>query len=108
MTWARNRPTTHIPAAVKRFVRGRAGDECELRLVGVCRVDYNLQYDHYGQPGVTPDGVAESGGPALVSNDPEHVRLVCEPCHNVHTQQQARRGMNAWKLQPERHPGLRY
>lgn len=106
MSWDRNRPKTYIPQAVKRFVRARAGDECELRLVGYCRVDYKLAYDHFGEPG--KDGVTESGGPDKVSNDPEHIRLVCEPCHNQHTQQQARRGQNAWKLQPERHPGLRY
>jgi hypothetical protein len=112
MSWERNRPSTHIPARVKLFIRARSRetsptgeDYCELRIPGVCRGDYKLQYDHYGEPG--KDGVTESGGPQSVSNDPQHIRLVCSPCHNRHTQEQAQRGANAWKLEPERHPGLK-
>lgn len=108
MTWERNRPTTNIPVAVKRFVRHRSqqtsptgeDDWCEAQLPGICRGDYRLQYDHI-------DGVTESGGPALVNNTPSNIRLLCSACHNEFTQEQAKRGANAWKLAPERHPGLK-
>lgn len=113
MSWERNRPSTHIPLPVKRVIRARSRetsptgeDYCEVRLPGVCRGDYKLQYDHYDDTG-GPDGVTESGGPKQVSNHPDKIRLVCSACHNVHTQEQAKRGANAWKLQPERHPGLK-
>lgn len=113
MTWARNRPSTHIPQRVKLFVRQRSretsptGDDyCEVRLPGVCEGDQLLQYDHFDDTG-GPDGVAASGGPCQVSNDPSKIRLSCSACHNVHTQEQAKRGASAWKLQPERHPGLK-
>lgn len=102
MTWQRNRPSSNVPAAVKRYVRARARENsptnneyCELRL-SVCRGEERLQYDR-----ITP---GSQGGDYTISN----VRLVCYACHNVVTQEQAHAAQNAWKLPPERHPGLKW
>jgi hypothetical protein len=99
MSWEHNRPTIHIPAVVKRFVRYRAGDYCELRYPG-CQGNVRLEYHHIV-------GVTESGGPGYVDNGPDNVALACHWCHSQETQGQAN-PMSTITMTPERHPGLKW
>lgn len=99
MAWERNRRHAYIPVLVKRFVYDRAQGECESRRPG-CLHDDRLEYHHV-------IGVADwTGPPELLSAD-TNVSLLCHNCHSWETQQQATKAKNAWKLEPERHPGLR-
>lgn len=68
-----------------------------------------------GHPGCTgaidefhhPIGLAERGQRRSSVLDANDVVGVCSTCHSVETRAQAKRGRNAWKRQPERHPGLK-
>lgn len=93
MAWADNAPNHDIPQATRDFVWTRDGGECQLRYPGVCVIDAE-EIDHIA-------GVAELG---YVDSDPENLRLVCQPCHKLRTQQQR---WPTFGRQPERHPGIR-
>lgn len=100
MAWERNRRKAYIPAAVRRAVDDRAGGECEAKRA-YCLVNDQLEYHHV-------IGVAEWTGPPELLSSIDNVVLLCHWCHNLETQEQATRARNAWKLEPERHPGLKW
>lgn len=100
MAWEANRRKAYIPVAVRRFVDDRSGGRCEAQRIG-CLGDERLEYHHV-------IGVAEWTGPPELLSAEDNVALLCAWCHNLETQAQATRARNAWKLEPERHPGLKW
>src|SRR4051812_35973657 len=100
MAWEANRRKAYIRVAVQRAVYDRAEGRCESRQPG-CLVDESLEYHHI-------IGVADWTGPPDRLSCEGNVALLCAYCHNLETQVQARRGQHRWKLEPERHPGLRW
>jgi 5-methylcytosine-specific restriction protein A len=88
---------TGVPAAVRRRVRLRDNDLCQLRYPG-CTGSYQ-DLDH-------KDNVAARGISRRQANTVDELQCVCRACHKVKTQREAAIGRAAWKRRPERHPGL--
>ncbi|HJT91698.1 MAG TPA: HNH endonuclease signature motif containing protein [Mycobacterium sp.] len=99
MAWEDGRRKEYIPVAVKRAVYHRADGVCEAQRPG-CLRDEHLEYHHV-------IGVGEWEGPRELLNAESNLSLLCHNCHSWITQQQATKAKNSWKLQPERHPGLK-
>lgn len=97
VAWENKRRHAYIPVAIRRAVYDRADGRCEAQRRG-CIFDTDLEYHHVL-------GVAEypNEKPTVAT-----VQLLCRSCHNLETQAQATKARNAWKLEPERHPGLRW
>jgi hypothetical protein len=114
VTWDPYRPRIYISVAVRRAVTDRAGGVCEWRLPG-CLHDQRLEWHHV-------IGWAEWTGQAEQFNSEENLLLLCACCHLRESKAQAARGRarassggryyrrraDRWKLEPERHPGLKW
>jgi hypothetical protein len=66
-----------------------------------CLIDERLEYHHI-------IGVAEWTGRAKLLGDPAYVAIVCQTRHVILTGEQQKRARSKWKLQPERHPALKW
>jgi 5-methylcytosine-specific restriction protein A len=75
-----------------------ARHRCQLRHVGCTG---HASEAHHLQ------GVAATGRTRAEAVDDGRLIAACHSCHHVETQKQARAARDAWKRQPERHPGLR-
>lgn len=100
MPWNNGRRKVYIPVAIRRAVDQRSGGECEAKKPG-CLIDSQLEYHHI-------IGVEVFEGPIEALNSEDNIARLCHHCHNLETQAQARVGATNWKLQPERHPGLKW
>ena len=99
MAWENNHGSRggYVSQAVKAEVRKR-DKHCQLGYDG-CTRDV-AEFHH-------PTGLAESGQRRGSVLDARDVVGVCKHCHSIETRKQISRGRNAWKRQPERHPGLK-
>ncbi|DAZ90336.1 TPA_asm: HNH endonuclease [Mycobacterium phage prophiFSQJ01-1] len=88
---------TDVPASVRRAVRIRDGDQCQLRYDG-CTGDYE-ELDHI-------EGVAERGVDRRRTLTVDELQCACRWCHKQKTAKQAARGRsrNRWR-ESEPHPG---
>lgn len=88
MAWDNNsRP--HTTRAQRNRIRAR--DQ------GICQ--------HCGQPGSEVDHINNTR--SATYNQDHNLQLLCKPCHNKKTQQEAKTGLNRWKLPTEPHPGIK-
>ena len=99
MVWERNKTGSNIPASVKRTVHTRQDGICATydRTVCMGRID---EYDHIVNVKATGQTRRQ------LERDPDLLQGLCTPCHRAKVQDEARVARNAWKRQPERHPGL--
>lgn len=79
---------------LRKQVLERDGHECQER--GPNCIGYANEVDH--------DHNVAAGGAKL---EPRNARAICTPCHRDKTRRESVRGQQAWKRQPEPHPGLR-
>jgi hypothetical protein len=86
----------YVSPKVKSDVRKR-DRHCQLQYDG-CTGDI-AEFHH-------PVGLAATGSRRTSVTDPKQVVGVCSWCHSIETRKQISRGRNAWKRQPEKHPGL--
>lgn len=100
MVWGTGRESSRIPDRIKRAVRKRDNEQCQLRYPG-CWGTAD-EFDH-----IQSISELRISRYAAAANDPENLRCVCIHCHRMRTQQQATTGKNRWKRQPEQHPGLK-
>lgn len=100
MTWAKgpNR-ASRVPAAVRRAVRSRDHDRCQLAYPG-CTGWYE-QLDH--RINLATLGLSRQ---APEANTVDLLQCVCTHCHTVKTRREAMDGRTWWKRQPEQHPGI--
>lgn len=99
MVWAGDgRGTgTNVPASVRRGVRIRDNDECQLRYDGCTGVYEEL--DH-------KDGVAQRGIDRRMTLTVDELQCACRPCHKKKTARQAAQGRSRKRYRdPEPHPG---
>ena len=96
MTWAKQ-SGNRIPAGVRRAVRQRDSDRCQLALPG-CTGWYE-DIDHINN--LARLGISRSD---QRGNYMANLQCVCKPCHNQKTQAEAMHGRTWWKRQPERPP----
>lgn len=85
---------THEWRKLRLRILKRDRNRCQINAPG-CTIDANIVDK------IVP--ISEGGNP----RDPHNLRAVCHHCHNIETQKQAKRARNAWKREPERHPGLK-
>lgn len=76
----------------------------------IANARYRCQLQHRGCTGRAteahhPDGLADTSRPRSDAIDSSALVAACPWCHGIETQQQARRGRNRWKRQPEKHSG---
>jgi hypothetical protein len=100
MAWENNRGSRggYVSPKVKETVRQR-DKTCRLQHDGCTRA---IDEFHH------PTGLAAHGQRRGSVLNPRDVIGVCSHCHTIETRKQARAGRNAWKRQPERHPGLKW
>ncbi|SBS71271.1 hypothetical protein MHPYR_640033 [uncultured Mycobacterium sp.] len=94
MTWDSNRPGIKVAEAVRRAVRRRDGDRCQLRYEGC--TGYYQELDHI-------IGIAARGLQRRETvNDPDELQCVCKACHKQKTAWQAKVGRGLGAREPER------
>lgn len=95
MTWQGQEGSgDHVPIAVRRAVRRRDGDTCQLGYEG-CTGQYQ-ELDHI-------DGLAARGGVLRTSAlTIDELQCVCRSCHKVKTQWQAKVGRGLGTSEPLR------
>jgi len=101
MTWGSGRERSYIPERIKRQVRRRDDNTCQLRYP--CCTGEADEFDHIYS--IKELGISRSDRRAV---DPNNLRCVCIPCHRQRTQQQAQAGLarRSWRRKPRPHPGL--
>lgn len=102
MSWREPNVSNRIPNAVRRAVRERDGNECQLRYDG-CTFE-GEEIDHIVN--VASTGVGRQEVNRRVTAD--ELQVVCRACHARKTAREISVGRNAWKRQRERHPGMRW
>lgn len=98
MAWTNNAPTNRIPAATKRRIRTRQGNQCNTISFAVCTGAVD-EFDHI-------INIKTLGIDRAKANDIDNLQGLCAPCHKVKTQREAQAARSRWKRQPEPHPGL--
>lgn len=83
----------HVPIAVRRAVRRRDGDTCQLGYAG-CTGQYQ-ELDHI-------DGIAARGVLRTSALTVDELQCVCRSCHKVKTQWQAKVGRGLGTPEPVR------
>lgn len=83
----------HVPAAVRRAVRRRDGDTCQLGYTG-CTGKYE-ELDHI-------EGVAARGVDRLNTLTVDELQCACRHCHRIKTQWQAKVGRGLGTPEPLR------
>ncbi|SBS78211.1 hypothetical protein MHPYR_520048 [uncultured Mycobacterium sp.] len=94
MTWDSNRPGIKVPEAVRRAVRRRDGDRCQLAYDGC--TGYYQELDHI--VGIAARGLQRRE----TVDDPNELQCVCKACHKQKTAWQAKIGRGLGALEPER------
>jgi 5-methylcytosine-specific restriction protein A len=102
MAWqdATRSPSSHITATaawrkIRKQVLERDRNRCQIREPG-CTINAD-QVDKI-------INVAAGGNPL----DQRNLRAACAHCNGRKAQREATTARNAWRHQPERHPGLRW
>lgn len=100
MTWTNGGKGSRFSAKTKRTVKRRDQGLCQLQYPG-CLV-IGSQYDHIAS--VAKLGISRDDPAA---DDPNNLRLVCEPCHRHHSSMQGHAAKRAKRFRkPLEHPGL--
>lgn len=86
-----------VPARVRRAVRQRDGDRCQLAYPG-CTGKYQ-ELDHVA-------GLADTGTHRSQALTPDQLQCVCAHYHKIKTQARAMHGKGRYRRLPEPHPGL--
>jgi len=102
MSWVERGVSNRIPVSVRRAVRERDGNECQLRYDGCTFVAEEI--DHVVN--VASTGMGRQQVNRRVTAD--DLQCVCRSCHRVKTAREISVGRNAYKRRSERHPGLRW
>lgn len=85
--------SSNIPAAVRRYVRRRDRDTCQLGYAG-CTGKHEV-FDH-------TINVKRLGLPRELTLTPDHLQSACRHCHKIKTQHEAAVGRGLGPFEPER------